>query len=187
MKTNKNTLIVIFCILMLTIGAVFVLAPRRLDPVRPVITDTTQHRGILVYFSKNKGSEIVTEPVKRQLPKPKPDSPKELMSYAITELLEGPTEEEQELGYFSEIPQGTKLLSVKEYKDKLDIDLSKDFESGGGSSSMVQRVHEIAKTVASVPQKKPVYLKVEGKQLDVLGGEGVMVHEPITDDPSVTN
>lgn len=186
MPLNKN-LVIIFVLLLLMIGAVWFLQPKP-DPVsvKPFLDpQTVSQQSVMVYFSKSKGSEMVTEPVSRKLPEPKPETSKEMIRYAMAELLKGPTEKEQDLGFYSEIPGDTRLLSVKETNSRIDIDVSGEFASGGGSSSMVQRLQQIIKTVVSVRQKKPVYLKVDGKSLEVLGGEGVMVHEPITDDPSV--
>lgn len=187
MKTNRNTILLIFVILVVMIGAVFVLRPKPDNQhLTQVFNNPAHQTQAQVYFSKSKGSEIVTEPVVRPMPSPKPKTSRAALHYALSELLEGPSPEEQDQGYFSEIPPGTKLLSVKESPARIDIDLSQEFASGGGSNSMSQRLQEVVKTVASVPQKKPVYLKLEGKQLEVLGGEGVMVQEPITNDPSVT-
>jgi spore germination protein GerM len=186
MKTNKNVAILIFFILLMTIGAVFILKPKSDVPIRFDFNQAAMPDKVLVYFSKSKGSEIVIEPVSRKLPDPKPTTGKALLGYTVTQLLAGPTEDEQDQGYFSEIPAGTKLLSVKESNKAITIDLSGEYGSGGGSNSMIQRLQELTKTVVSVPQKKPVYINVDGKPLEVLGGEGVMVHEPITEDPGVT-
>jgi spore germination protein GerM len=184
MKNNK-TIILIFLILLVTIGAVMVLRPHPQPPVKVNLVDVAPEKHVLIYFSKNKGSEIVTEPVMRDMPDPKPKNSEEMLSFAFTELLKGPTEKEKHSGFFSEIPAGTKLLSVKETQDKIYVDFSEAYSSDGGSNSMVQRLTEVVKTAVNVHQKKPVYLKVSGKQLEVLGGEGLAIHQPITDDPSL--
>lgn len=185
MKTNQNIMIAAFLAILLMIGAVVILNPKQ-NRSGLLPWDNPAHQGkVLIYFNKSKGSDIVTEPVTRKLPEPKPQTSQELVDYAMSELLKGPTDKEQDAGYFSEIPPGTKLISVNEEPKKITIDLSAEFTSGGGSNSMVQRLQEITKTVVSLPQKKPVYLTVKGKSLDVLGGEGIMVHEPITADPSL--
>lgn len=185
MRNNRWVPVLIFVVLLITIGAVFVLGPQSGNKVKLNLVETMPSRQVLVYFNKSKGSEIVSEPVKRDFPDPVPRTGREKLAYAMTQLLEGPTEAEKDMGYFTEIPEGTRLLSVEEEADRIEINLSKEFASGGGSSSMVQRLAQVTKTAVSVRQQKPVYLKVEGQQLDVLGGEGVMVHQPISKDPSV--
>jgi len=100
-------------------------------------------------------------------------------------LLKGPTPEEQAKGYFSEIPSKTQLRSITGNAKSYTVDLSTDFAEGGGSNSMTQRVKQLAKTMASVPVKQSIFITVNGQSLTVLGGEGLSVTEPITQDPSV--
>lgn len=80
----------------------------------------------------------------------------------------------------STIPAGTKLLSSKLKSDGLHIDLSKEFTEGGGSTSMQSRVAQILYTATSRAPDMPVWIAVEGKQLETLGGEGVEIKQPLT-------
>ncbi|MBX2860858.1 MAG: GerMN domain-containing protein [Vampirovibrio sp.] len=131
---------------------------------------------VVIYFSKAAGSQIQTEPVVRPVPQA---SQKNLLDFALFKLLEGPTDEESVHGFFSEIPKGTRLLAVQDLQDQIRVNLSKQFVSGGGSNSIQQRLAELTQTILSVEPKRPVYLDVEGKELKVLGGEGLIVEEPI--------
>jgi spore germination protein GerM len=131
---------------------------------------------VTVFFSKSRGPEVVTEGVVRAVPKEGKQQP---LAFAIQELLQGPNNHESTHGFFSEIPKGTRLLGVKEQDNAILINLSRQFTYGGGSTSMQQRLAELKKTVLAVEKKKPVYVDIEGQRLQVLGGEGVMVHEPI--------
>ncbi len=185
MKTNKVTLIAIFFILVITIIAVFILRPKT-GPMNIVFNDIAHQNKVLVYFSKTQGNDVVTEPVVRDVPKPRPTSSQGVIEYAVSELFKGPTAKELKEGYYTEVPKGTHILYVEETPDKVVVNISQEFTTGGGSNSMIHRLQEVVKTIASVPQKKPVYLDVNGKQLETLGGEGVMVDEPVTKDPSVT-
>lgn len=186
MKINRVTAILVFLLLLLMIGVVSLLMPgRESSPVRFNLDSYLHKNRVLVYFSKSRGNEIVTEPVIRKLSQQESMSGSAVLTYAITQLLEGPTEQEQSEGYFSEIPNQTRLLGITEGTKAIYIDFSKEYMSGGGSSSMLQRLQEVTRTVVSVSQPKPVYLKVEGKSLETLGGEGVMIHEPITEDPAI--
>jgi spore germination protein GerM len=97
---------------------------------------------------------------------------------ALTELLRGPTGEEEAQGLASEIPKGTILLGVKPLDDDYEIDLSRRFNSGGGEASMQTRMEQLKRTVASVAGDKKVYLNVEGKRL-VAAAEGLEVQQPI--------
>ena len=100
--------------------------------------------------------------------------------FAIQELLSAPSKWEKSKGFASEIPQGTKLLSVRESNSGIMIDLSSEFESGGGAESTYMRIKQMIKTV-NANSPKPVYLFINGNQANVIGGEGVMIKQPLNE------
>lgn len=100
--------------------------------------------------------------------------------YAIKELIAGPTKWEKSKGFTSEIPQGTKILSIRESKNSIMIDLSSNFEAGGGAESTYMKVKQIIKTVNS-NTNIPTYLYINGKQANVIGGEGIMIKQPLSE------
>jgi hypothetical protein len=83
-------------------------------------------------------------------------------------------------GAVSTIPKGTKLLSLRTQPDGIHIDLSREFETGGGSMSMQARLAEVLNTATSMNPEANVWLTIEGKKLETLGGEGVEVPQPLT-------
>ena len=60
------------------------------------------------------------------------------------------------------------------------IDLSSAFEGGGGTESTYTRVRQLIKT-AKANTNLPVYLYINGKQADVIGGEGIMIKQPLSE------
>lgn len=100
--------------------------------------------------------------------------------YAIKELVTAPSKWEKSKGFFSEIPQGTKVLSVRESANSIQIDLSSNFEAGGGTESTRYRVMQLIKT-AKANTNIPVYLYINGKQANVIGGEGLMIKQPLSE------
>jgi spore germination protein GerM len=130
---------------------------------------------VTLFFSKYQGNQSVLDEVVRKLPNEAKDNP---LQFAVSELLKGPTSEEKTQGYYSEIPQGTKLLGLSEGHDNtVVVNLSSQFNTGGGSNSMEQRFEELKKTVYSVDRKHTLAITVDGKPLDTLGGEGLEVNE----------
>lgn len=96
---------------------------------------------------------------------------------ALGRLLEGKVNDNN---YTSTIPEGTKLRSVTFQEDGIHIDLSQEFTFGGGSTSMMGRVGQIVYTATSLDPKAKVWLEVQGKPLEYLGGEGLYVPQPLT-------
>lgn len=145
------------------------------DNLTPITEQPTE---VTVFFTKSKGNASVTEGVVRKLPPTDSESPVKPLpvQFAVQELLKGPSENEVKLGFFSEIPKGTRLLSVTESKTGLEINLSKEFVSGGGSNSMVQRMAELRNTVVSSSgQKEQIHIQIEGQPLETAGGEGLEI------------
>lgn len=98
---------------------------------------------------------------------------------AVQWLLRGPTEAERRLGYTSEIPSGTRLRGVRVEGEVAIVDLSRELEQGGGSSSMLARVYQIVYTATQFRGIRAVQILVDGKRRDALGGEGVWIGQPI--------
>jgi germination protein M len=99
---------------------------------------------------------------------------------SIEDLLAGPTEQEQELGFSSAIPAGTELLGVTIDGGIATVDLSAPFGSGGGSASMMSRVAQVVFTLTQFPTVDAVQFELDGEPITALGGEGLLLEEPQT-------
>ena len=105
---------------------------------------------------------------------------KSCFAFAIKELISAPTRWEKNKGLSSEIPSNTKILSVREGSNNILIDLSPAFESGGGAESIYIRVRQLIKT-SQANTNLPVFLYINGRQADVIGGEGIMIKQPLSE------
>ena len=97
---------------------------------------------------------------------------------ALTELLAGPTDAERADGLGSEVPPGTELLDVDLADGVSTVDLSSDFESGGGSLSMTARVAQVVFTVTQFDNADRALFWMDGRPIEFLGGEGLVLDEP---------
>lgn len=98
------------------------------------------------------------------------------MELALNQLLAGPVNPDTS----TTIPAGTTLRSVAMKADGVHIDLSPEFKKGGGSESMIGRVAQVIYTATSADPDAKVWLAIDGEPLKTLGGEGLMLHYPIT-------
>ncbi len=98
---------------------------------------------------------------------------------AMEALLGGPTDEEAEVGLATEIPAGTRLLGVDIADGVATVDLSGDFEAGGGSLSMQLRVAQVVFTLTQFETVDEVAFMLDGAGVEAIGGEGIMVAPPV--------
>ena len=101
-------------------------------------------------------------------------------SAAMESLLAGPTPREQAAAVGSQIPAGTQFLGLTVDDGIATVDLTSEFESGGGSASMNMRIAQVVYTLTQFPTVKGVLFELDGQRVDVLGGEGVIVDQPVT-------
>jgi len=92
----------------------------------------------------------------------------------VRALLLGPTAAERAAGISTQIPAGTTVRSVAIEGNTAIVDLSKQFESGGGSLSMQLRVAEVVYTLTALPDVDAVTFRLDGKAVTSIGGEGIV-------------
>ena len=139
---------------------------------------SVQKEYVNVFFiGQNENKEEVYKAVKREYD---PDIDGTKLNFAINSLIAGPKPNERAKGVYTEIPAGTNVISIKELPDKAIINLSYDFQTGGGTDSLYKRLYQLIKT-ARRNSNVPVYLYIEGQKADVIGGEGIMLNQPLND------
>lgn len=104
-------------------------------------------------------------------------APTDLLTGAMQQLLSGPS---NPTAYSTTVPDGTKLRDLTIKPDGIHLDLSKEFTQGGGSAAMTGRLAQVLYTVTSLKPNTPVWLSVDGKLVDTLGGEGLVLDQPLT-------
>ena len=186
-KKSLNIILIILTILVAIAFAFSVKGMKTTPAPTEVVTapeevetpdDNTESQYINVFFiGQNKNKEEVYKAVKRKYD---PTVDGTSIKFAITALIDGPKPEEVQLGVYSEIPVGTRLLSIVEAPEGVYINLSKHFDTGGGTDSIYKRIFQLIKT-AKYNTTKPVYLLIENQPVEVLGGEGIMITQPLNE------
>ena len=137
--------------------------------VQPKVEQTAQ-----VFWLKETGSnqELVSQTITATADQP----PSTILKMAFNSLLAGPQKGE----LITTIPAGTRLRGVKTQPDGIHLNLSQEFMTGGGSAAMIGRVAQVLYTATSLEPTAKVWIEVEGKPLEVLGGEGLELEQPLT-------
>ncbi|WP_375510307.1 GerMN domain-containing protein [uncultured Nostoc sp.] len=143
------------------------------QPPQPSTRQPTNEQSPNVYWLRPTDKNVTLVPQPVRVASIRPSQPLEA---AFQSLLAGPTEGTDS----TTIPKGTKLLGLKSENDEVHVNLSEDFTSGGGSTSMMGRVGQVVYTATTLNPKAKVYIDVNGKPLDVLGGEGIELQQPLT-------
>ncbi len=150
----------------------------------PVTTSTTipnnssQRIQPQVYWLRSNQNKLTL--VAKSLPSNRSGStPQQVLTTAIQKLLSAQPRDD----LTSTIPKGTKLLSLKVRADGVHVDLSPEFRSGGGSTSMIYRAAQVIYTSTSLDPNAKVFISVGGQSIDSnhpLGGEGLILQQPTT-------
>ena len=114
-------------------------------------------------------------PVRRQI-----DETRAVGRAALNALFEGPTANELAASppLTTSIPDGTILLGLDIADGLATVDLSREFESGGGSASMFGRLAQVVYTLTQFPTVKQVAFQLDGEPVTVFSGEGIVLDEP---------
>ena len=144
--------------------------PLSILPEPKAVTEKT----VELYWVKDSAGEIdlVSSGIKIKAA----DEPEAILTAAFNRLLSGPEKRD----VVSTIPEGTKIQALTVENNGVYIDLSEEFTSGGGSASMMGRLAQVIYTASSLEPDAKVWIFVGGKPLEMLGGEGIEVSQPIT-------
>lgn len=139
--------------------------------------ETKSKEYVNVYFiGKNEHNEEVYKAVKRRYNK---DVDGSKIRFSINALIQGPKQEERQRGVYTEVPSGSEIINISEQKDKVIINLNSAFVNGGGTDSLYKRLYQLIKT-ARLNSNLPVYLYIDNQRADVVGGEGIMLTQPLS-------
>lgn len=97
---------------------------------------------------------------------------------ALDELVDGPNAEEQDWGLETAIPEGTSVNGVSLDDGVATVDLSEEFDDGGGSLSMHTRLAQVVFTATRFPTVEGVLLELDGEPVTTFSSEGIVLDGP---------
>ena len=105
----------------------------------------------------------------------------------LRELVEGPSAADEALidGIATSVPADTLVLGINIDDGLATVDLSREFESGGGSFSMFSRLAQVVYTVTQFPTVDEVEFMLDGQPVTVFSGEGILIDGPASRDDLV--
>jgi hypothetical protein len=97
----------------------------------------------------------------------------------LEQLFAGPAANDAGAGLASTVPTGTRLLGLEIANGIATVNVSAEFESGGGTLSMQTRLAQVVFTLTQFPTVQSVVFQVEGRTIDTFGGEGIVLDGPV--------
>jgi hypothetical protein len=92
---------------------------------------------------------------------------------SVAALLDGPDGFETDIGMTTQIPDGTELLGMTITDSEATVDLSSQFQAGGGTLSMQLRTAQVVFTVTQFETVDTVTIHLDGNEVEGIGGEGI--------------
>jgi len=101
---------------------------------------------------------------------------------AMSALLAGPNPAELSASpaTYTTVPDGSRFLGLTIEDGIATVNLSREFESGGGSASVLGRLAQVVYTLTQFPTVQGVQFELDGTPITVFSGEGVVLDKPLT-------
>lgn len=146
--------------------------------------DEADVSSVRLYFTApGGGNDARAEPFLVSVERELPATP-QIAHAALRALIDGPSDADQALidGVASAVPGETLLLGVAIDDGIATVDLSREFESGGGSLSMFSRLAQVVYTATQFPTVDAVRFALDGDPVTVFSGEGIVLDAPVSRD-----
>ncbi|MDA3937584.1 MAG: GerMN domain-containing protein [Actinomycetota bacterium] len=139
-----------------------------------VVVDTPKSLTVVIYFTSAGENALGIE---REIP-----YTQAVASATMKQLLSGLTDNEAAVwpALSSQIPEGTELLGLTIDGGVASVDLSEEFDDGGGSFSVTARVAQVVYTLCQFSSVDSVEFYMEGELIEIFTGEGLLLEGPQT-------
>ncbi len=144
-------------------------------PVKKEAAERLDTNEVKVYFVKlnEKSEKMYLTPVVRNVPHGA------LLENSMKELIKGPTQSEKKKGHLTAMPTGLRVNSIRIRNSSAEIDFNGAIEQGASGSILINRIDQIVYTATQFPNVKSVIIKINGKQRQTLGNDGLSIGGPL--------
>lgn len=125
-----------------------------------------------VYFALDQGASFTLKAVHEKAGRMEPA---ERAKWQVARLALGPPSGSE---LTTTVPSGTRVLNASFSNGLLSVNLSREFEEGGGSAMMLGRLNQLYYTLTQPKDVEAVALLIEGEPVRLFGGEGIIVQQP---------
>ncbi len=144
------------------------------EPSQSATPETTTIRAYFFLGSVTHDAGLV--PVLREVPKTAA-----VGAAAVAALIAGPNADELSASpaMYTTVPDGTRLLGLTITDRVATVNLSREFEAGGGSASVLGRLAQVVYTLTQFPTVDSVRFELDGQPVTAFSGEGVVLDQPV--------
>jgi spore germination protein GerM len=132
----------------------------------------------LVYFVRATSQGIIITPERLGAVVREEETDLSSAEFVLRELLDRPTAQERETGFFTAIPPGTVLLGVSVRGTVADVNLTAQFESAGAEVLHLLRIAQVVWTLTELPEIDAVRFRIHGAPQPVVDQVGI-AHEVV--------
>jgi germination protein M len=134
----------------------------------------------LYFLAPGGGTPARADPFLVSVQRELPSTPRIALA-TLRALVDGPSaaDEARIDGISTAVPASTLVLDVAIDDGLATVNLSREFESGGGSLSMFGRLAQVVYTVTQFPTVDEVQLELDGRPVTVFSGEGIEIDGPM--------
>jgi len=136
----------------------------------PPVTEPADQAFVNLYFVSD---DLTATTVQRAVDLP------DVASNAIRALIAGPSASEAASGLSSAVPGNTLFLGLNIDNGLATINMSREFEAGGGTTNILSRLAQVVYTLTEFPTIDEVLFYLDGRPVDVFSGEGVILENPV--------
>ncbi len=96
----------------------------------------------------------------------------------ITSIIDALKQQPSEAGLSSSFPETLEVLNVQRLGSEVIVDVSTEFEQGGGSALMMARLNQLFYTLTQLEEVSEVSLFIEGVRVNSFSQQGILIDNP---------